>query len=349
MRSITLRELARKARVSPATASRILNGDPSVRQSSRERVLALAKALDYQPNLLAKGLRAGRTHTLALIVDNVANPFFADVTLGIEDRVHECGYSLFLCNTNQDSKRALDYLDALSARGVDGVIYASTLDVEQVAARLDRLRREGVRLVLLGNLGRRLHTLEVPSVSVDERTGVALAVRHLVELGHRAIGFVQGRAASVINQERFAGYVGALAEAGCTCRPEWCPEGHYRLGPAQEAVGALLARSPRPTALIAANDLMALGAYRAVRENGLRVPEDLSVVGFDDVDFAQDLSPPLTTVHVDRRVLGDTAARALLAAIDGGGGGEVPRVMLTPRLMVRGSATACRTPAVEVS
>lgn len=339
MGSITLRELARRARVSPATASRTLNGDPTVRQTTRERVLALAKALDYQPNLLAKGLKAGRTHTLALVLDNVYNPFFSELTQGIEDTMHEHGYSLFLCSTNHQSQRALEYLELLSNRGVDGIIYASTVDIERVSARLDRVKREGIQLVLLGNLCSRLGSLDVPGVTVDEKMGAALAARHLLKMGHRDIGFVQGRVGSVVNEERLAGFSQALQEAGCQVRQGWCPEGQYKLGPAKEAVSALLQRQPRPTALVVANDLMAIGVYRAIREHNLSVPQDLSIVGFDDVDFAQDLSPPLTTVRVDRRLLGEMAIRAMLTAIASKGGGEVSHVNLQPQLIIRGSTS----------
>jgi LacI family transcriptional regulator len=335
---ITIIDVAKAASVHPSTVSRVLNGkaDLNLLPETRARVVAAARKLGYRPSLLARSLRLQRTFTLGMLVANITNPLFPGIIKGVDDAGHARGYNLVLCNTEDKSEREATYLRVLGERHVDGVLIASSFTAE---ATLAGLRRQRFPFVLV-NRGTRRDDL---SVQPDNRGGMAQAVRHLVELGHRRIGVLAGPQTTTTGQERLDGARAALR----THRIRLFEEQIAVAEGFQEADGyragrRLLRANEPPTALLCANDLIALGALRAARELELDVPTDLSIVGFNDIPHADLLDPPLTTVHVPQYAMGVRAATLLIAAIENEPI-ERRRDILETHLVVRGStATAAR-------
>lgn len=331
--SATIRDVAKKARVSVTTVSRVLNGSPAVRPQTKEWVLRVIKELGYSPNLLARSLKNRTSHTIGLVVDNIANPFFAEMAKGIEDLAGSKGYSLFLCNTDQSFRRGLDHLTVLENRGVDGIIYASiALDTEGVLQdRIRALQKNGVAAVL----GRRVPGLESNAILTDDEEGAYQAVTHLIRLGHRRIAYVGGPD-TLPNRERKKGYERACREHGLAIDPGLMVTSNFRVEGGLEATKALLSTPDRPTAVFMGNDLMAIGAVQAAKQAGLRVPQDLAIVGFDDISLASHLDPPLTTVRMPKYELGRQAMAKLLQIMAGESPGE--EVILPTELVVRRSS-----------
>ena len=336
LKTVTLSQLARKARVSISTASRVMNGDLAVQESTRDRVLKAAQTLNYSPNLLAKSLRAGKSFTIGLVIDNISNPFFAEITNGIEHVAQQNGYNLFLCNSHLDDKKTMQYLDILLGRGVDGVIFSGLgTDVASLAMRIDRLRREEIFTVLVSS---RWPIDRCSSITVDHSKASRLAVDYLVSLGHTQLGFMHGRKNTVVNEERFAGFQQGLLEAGLTPQLRWCSEGGFDYDQAKQAMRNLVRAGDLPTGLVVANDLMALGVLEVAREVNLSIPEDLSVIGCDDIAFAAQSYPALTTVRLPQYQLGEAAMQELLRLFSSKGEEGYQHVVMDVRLIKRGSA-----------
>ena len=331
--SATIQDVAKKARVSVTTVSRVLNESPAVRPGTRESVLRAIKELGYSPNLLARSLKNRTSHTVGLVVDNIANPFFAEIAKGIEDLASSRGYSLFLCNTDQSFSRGLNHLAVLQKRGVDGIIYSSVgLDAEGVLpARIQALHKDGVATVLIGQ---RAAGLPSNVVLTDDEQGAYQAVTHLIGLGHRRIAYVGGPD-TYVNRLRHAGYERACRDHGLAIDPALAVRSNFRVEGGQAATKDLLHDPVRPTAVFLANDLMAIGALQAARQAGLRVPQDLAVVGFDDISLASYLDPPLTTVRLPKYELGQQAMAKLLQIMAGESPGR--EVILPTELVVRRS------------
>ena len=294
------------------------------------------KDLGYSPNLLARSLKNRTSHTIGLVVDNIANPFFAEIAKGIEDLAGTRGYSLFLCNTDQSFSRGLHHLAVLQKRGVDGIIYASIgLDAEGVLpARVQALQKDGVATVLIGQ---QATGLQSNAVLTDDEEGACQAVTHLIESGHRRIAYVGGPD-TYINRLRKKGFARACREHGLAIDPTLIVASNFRVEGGVAATKALLLAPARPTALFLANDLMAIGAVQAIKEAGLRVPQDLAVVGFDDISLASYLDPPLTTVRMPKYELGRQAMVKLLQIMTGESPGR--EVILPTELVVRHSTRA---------
>lgn len=333
---VTMSDVAREAGVSMMTVSRVVNDKGDVSAATRERVLEVIDRLGYRPSSIARGLATRRTGTLGLVVPDVANPFFAEVARGVEQVAYAEGYNVFLCNTDEDPARELDVLGSLEEKRVDGIVICSS-----------RLAPEDLHMVVASHpavvlVNRRPDAgvgANVAAVLVDDVIGGRLATAHLLETGHRAIGFVAGPPGSHSGKGRLAGYAAALAQAGVACNHGWteasAPDAEGGLVAAQR----LLSRHPELTALICYNDLVAVGALGACRELGLRVPEDQAVVGFDDIPLAALVTPPLTTCRVPRVELGLKAVELLFRQIRGE---EVDdrEIVLEPELVVRVSAPA---------
>jgi LacI family transcriptional regulator len=331
--AVTIRDVARVAKVHPGTVSRALNEDTRalVNPDTADRVIAAAAELGYRPNRIARGLKTSRSHTIGVLIPDITNPLFPPILRGIEDRLDEAGYTLLIVNTDNDSKRERVYLEAMRARQVDGFISAT--------ARLDRellleLAEAGTPLVLVN---RSLEDGSVPAVTVDDREGIALAVEHVVALGHQRIGHVAGPQNLSTGHRRHLGFVEAMRDAGLEVPPE-----HVRFGAffteeeGARACDELLDAAPGLTAIVAGNDLMAIGCYDALEQRRLTCPDDISIVGFNDMPFVDRLRPPLTSVRVPQREIGKVAADLLLEQL-AGGDEPATEILLEPTLMVRGS------------
>jgi LacI family transcriptional regulator len=331
--AITIRDVARVAKVHPGTVSRALNEDTRalVNPETAERVMQVAEELGYRPNRIARGLKTSRSHTIGVLIPDITNPLFPPILRGIEDRLDQEGYTSLIVNTDNDAGRERIYLEAMRARQVDGFISATArLDREL----LDELVEAGTPLVLVN---RSLEDASVPAVTVNDRQGIALAVEHVAALGHKRIGHVGGPQNLSTGHRRHLGFVTAMRAAGLRA-----PVRQIRFG-AQftEEEGAhacheLLDASPDVTAIVAANDLMAIGCYDTLEQRGLRCPDDLSILGFNDMPFVGRLRPPLTSVRVPQREIGKVAADLLLEQLGGEDRGPT-EILLEPTLMVRGS------------
>lgn len=315
----TIKDVAARAGISYTTVSHVVNGTRPVSEQVRRKVEAAIAELGYVPSGVARSLRARATGTLGLLVPNASNPYFAELARGIEDHAERNGYSVILCNSDDDIDKQLRYLRVLLERRIDGLIVATVASDAAFAQALANLQ---VPLVLVD---RSLEGVNADQLRVDHEQGAYLATRHLLELGHRRIVCIGGPASTQVAQLRAAGYQRALDEAGVAAQavvdcPFTSPAGHA-------AAQVLLAAEPRPTAIFAGNDMIALGVLRAAAEHQLQVPRQLSVVGFDDIEVSRYLHPALTTVGQCIGTLGEQVAARLLERI------RTPDLAVTQRLI----------------
>ena len=348
---VTLKELGARAHVHPSTVSRVANNDPSLRIAppTRQRIEALLRETEYQPNGVARGLKLRQTLVLAVVIPDITNPFFAALFRGVEDAASPRGYNVLLCNTDGSPARQRSHLQSLHARRVDGVIMASSF-LKDPTVRW--LRHQGVPYVLVNRFSDESHDAFVGS---DDLVGGRLATEHLVELGHRRIGHLAGKLTVSTGVMRRRGYLVALADRGIAADPRLVVESGYTEEGGARAAERLLALPDRPTGIFAVTDMTAVGAFGVARRMGLRIPEDVAIVGYNDIPLATRIVPALTTVHVPIHDFGAVAARLLLEQIETGAPSR-QRVVFNPQLVVRGStvsgadnpATAQLTPAFAI-
>lgn len=325
-----LADVAEAAGVSISTVSRVLNRRPGVHEETRQRVLSALAEQRYTP----RGLGVlHSTGVIGLLLPELTNPVFPAFAEALECRAAELGYATVLCNTRAASRREEEQVRVLLARGVAGMVFVSPESTDALAphGHYRRLREDGVRMVFV-NGG--MPTLDVPDVCVDEQVAGYLAARHLVELGHRRIGFVCGPARSVPARLKRAGWQAALEEAGLPADPDLVAHAEYGAAGGAVAAGQLL--DAAATGLICASDMMAFGALAEARRRGLTVPRDVSVVGFDDTPMAPYAGPPLTTLAQPIAEMAQAAVDGLVAELDGADGFAHSRVF-RPSLVVRES------------
>jgi LacI family transcriptional regulator len=324
--------VAREAGVSLMTVSRVINSKEGVSQATRERVQDVIERLGYRPSDIARGLVTKHTGTLGLVMPDVANPFFAEVARGAERIAYDAGYNVFLCNTGEDTQRELEVLQSLEEKRVDGIVVCSSR-LEESA--LEEAVASYLAAVLVN---RRLECDDVGIVVIDDRAGGQMTTNHLLQAGHRAIGFLAGPAASHSGRRRGEGYRIALTAAGVDLNPDWIRHCPPMVEGGREAARDFLSAHPELTALFCYNDLVAIGALQACADLGLAVPNDVAIVGFDDIPLAALVSPALTTCLVPRYDLGSAAMRLLLDKISGCAEAGCREVVFQPKLVVRASA-----------
>lgn len=326
-RSVTTHDVAARAGVSQATVSLVLSGNRRARiaATTRDRVERAARDLGYRPNLVARALVRGRSYALGVVVPELSNPFFMDVVAGAQRVASEAGYALLICDARDATPDR--HIEALRARRIDGVI------VDGLAAEaLPPDALTGLEVVLVEEVSTRW-----PSVASDALAAGRLAGEHLLGLGHRDLGFIGPATDLRVFRLRERGFVAALREAGHLIPSSWLRRATATVAGGQRAMKALLAAKPRPSAVFCANDLAALGALKACLTARVRVPEDISIVGCDDVELARVVTPELTTIAVPARELGARAARLMLRRLDEGGDGVKPGRLLPVRLVARGT------------
>lgn len=335
----TIKDVARRARVSPSTISNYFNGRADrMRPETRTRIQQAVDQLGYHPNRAARQLRTGRSHVLGLVVPSVSNPFWGSFAQAFETVAMTNGYQVLLCNAERDAERERRYVAELLKDSASGVVLCSSL------LNIDHLRplmELGLKLVALDRSGQHSDPKGLVSVSVDNVVGARLAGEHLLSLGHRRLGFVSGPLATVTRRERLDGFLQAVSAAGLpsTSVRTWTSDNLSEVdaaGLGRSAAASLLAEADAPTAIFANNDITALGVCQAVRDAGLQVGADVSVVGFDDINLAALVFPALTTVRQPIDDLAQAAFTQLLAQINGNGG-VGGSVRLRPELVVRGS------------
>lgn len=336
----TLKEVAERAGVHPGTASRALNPQTQglVSEATVRRVQAAAKALSYRPNSMARGLKTNRTTMVGIVVPDLSNPLFPPIVRGAEEVLSRAGYTCLIADTDNDPAREAESFETLRARHVDGLIVASAVR-DDPAVR--EVAEQGLPIVLIN---RRTDRARVPAVMGDDWAGIEQSVRHLVGLGHRAIGHLPGPSTLSTGLERARAFRHAVAEFGADDDPQLLEECRtYSVDEGARAARVLLDRAgARMTAVVAGNDQIAVGVLDVLRERGMRCPEDLSLVGYNDMPFMDKLSPALTTVHVPHGEIGAEAARILVRWLSGEGTRPSSTTTLPVDLVVRGSTAPPR-------
>lgn len=331
-----IKDVARRAGVSVGTVSNVINRPEAVSPETRARVLAAIEELGYVRSESARQLRAGRSRTVALLVLDMGNPFFVDVARGAERAARDAGLGVMVCNSDQSPSEEAEYLGLFAEQRVYGVLVTPA---DPTGRNLEAFRHHGIPYVLVDRVA---SGADVCAVSVDDVRGGALAVGHLLSRGHRSVAYVSGPGDLHQIRDRREGALSALADAGLP--PEALDEipcDRLDVAAGRDAGARLLGLAPRPTAVFCANDLLALGVLQALYAAGVRVPHDIALVGYDDIEFAAAAAVPLTSVRRPAAVMGRMAAELLLEEADDADGTHEHRsVVLRPELVVRASSTA---------
>jgi LacI family transcriptional regulator len=293
VRKATITDVARVAKVSIQTVSAVVNRKPGISEPTRERVLQAIEQLQYRPNGIASSLRAQKSHTIGVVIPTITNPFFPEFVRGAEDAASGKGYSIFLCNADEDTEKEIQYLRLLQRHRVAGILISYVSGPAFSEPVLTELASHHLPIACLGTAqpGR-----GIVSLRVSESEITRVATQHLLELGHRRISFITPPPSKYIAQMRIDGYKRALIDAGLPIRPEYLVDGGFDLRDGLRGAEKLLSLRHPPTAVVAANDLVAIGVISTLKKHGRRVPADLSIVGIDDIQMASLLDPPLTTI-----------------------------------------------------
>lgn len=327
----TIRDVATAAGLALSTVSNALSNQRYVSEETRRKVLEAAEKVGYRVSYVARSLRTQRTFSLGILVGDIANPFFPELVRGAEDVASAEGYNLILCNTDYREEKQKAYIQILRDQQVDGLIVASQI---QQSKEVVGLVEENVPLVMINQ---RYPDIDVDYVGVDNIAGMGEACRYLWQLGHRKIGFIRGREGSTAAQDRFEGFMQAMNALGGGYDERLVQPGDWSYASGATAARRMLAMVNRPTAIIGGNDLMALGAIEALQEFGLRVPQDISIVGIDDIFVSAMPWASLTTLRHPKWTVGATAARLLISRISDPGG-KANRVVIPPEFVVRGTS-----------
>jgi LacI family transcriptional regulator len=307
----TLADIAKAANVSMMTVSRVINNKPGVTNETREHILDLIKEMEYQPNAIARSLVTNKTKTIGLVVPDITNPFFAQIARGVEDAAYEHEYTILLINTNEELEREMNALDSLWQKDIDGIILCSSrLPEPKLIAQIQRFPAT----VLLNR-----EVLDpqpnLVSINVNDQRGVQRAIQHFVEIGRKKIAFLGGPNTSFSSQRRLEGYRTALRTAQIAYDENLIVYNQPNIDGGYKATTALLSKKTKVDAIFAFNDLMAIGAIQACQKGGHRVPEDIAVIGVDDIPLSSIFHPRLTTLHVNLQQTGRLATRTLLDII----------------------------------
>ena len=301
----TMKQVAEKARVSTTTVSHVINNTRVVSEDARERVLSVIQELRYIPSAVARSLKNDRTHTLGMMIPNNSNPYFAEIIQGIEDASFQLGYNIILCNSYDDPKKQAAYIRVLMEKRIDGLILVSSGSDEELT---QLLADEAIPKVLVD---REVSGVAADFIEADHEQGGYDATKYLLQLGHRRIACVAGPDTLLTSGGRVDGYRKALAEAGIGFRRDYLIHSDFTSHGGFNAFQQLLALPEKPTAIFASNDLMAIGGICAANEAGVRIPQDLSVIGYDDIALASFSTPPLTTIAQPKHAIGEMTAQIL--------------------------------------
>jgi LacI family transcriptional regulator len=331
----TIKDVAKKAGVAPITVSRAINDSGYVSDDIRRRVEVAIEDLGYVPNRVARSLRSKQTHTLALVLTDITNPFWTTVARGVEDAAREDGFSVILCNTDESEVKENHYVRVLLQKQVDGFLL---VPAHSASRSVTLIQKQQVPLVVMD----RTVPAPVDIVRSDSEGGAYQLTRHLLDLGHRRIAMLSGPPEVSTAQDRVAGYHRALTEAQVPDVDRTVVYGAFTQIGGYGMAQALLASSPRPTAFFAANNFIAIGAFRALREVDLHVPEDVSLVAFDDIPPAFTMEPFLTVAAQRAYEMGQTAMRLLLRHLGGAASPSHQEILLPADLIVRRSSQKVR-------
>jgi LacI family transcriptional regulator len=331
---VTIKDIAREVGVSASTVSRALSNSSLINDQTRQKIKEAAARLGYERNELARGLVMGASGAIGLVVADITNPFFSDIAQGVGEVAHRFGYGVMLCNTSGNVDRESSYVRLLRRKRADGLIITSATIDDPL---LEDLAQTSTPFILVSRLCR---NIESSYVVGDDRKGARLALEHLIELGHTRIGFIGGPHDIQSSQDRMSTYRSILREHELAEREEWMCFTDFTQPAGRRAGRRILSLSDRPSAIFAANDVIALGVLQAAEESGLTVPHDLSLVGYDDITYASLPRIQLTTVAQPAVEMGQIAGEWLLSAINGRDNGPL-HCVLAPHLVVRSSTAAC--------
>jgi LacI family transcriptional regulator len=327
----TIKEIAKIANVSPMTVSRAVNNSHKVREATREKILKIANRLGYRPNRIARSLVSKKSNLISLVVANISNPFFAEISRGIEDKAREHGYNVIFSSTDDDSKNLESCVRIMREMGVDGFIIAAVSLNEPI---VDELVDQDFPVVLVN---RRVKKNNVNYVVVDNQKGAHLAVEHLINNGYKKIAIITGKSSVSTGKERFRGYRNVLAAHGLKFKKEYSSQGPFTKEHGKKAARKMLTLKNRPEAIFAASDHIALGVMDAAGELGLKIPQDLAIVGFDDTNFSANSYIRLTTVSQRKYEMGERGVQTLIDLIESQQSDYINKIVLEPRLIIRES------------
>lgn len=327
----TMKDIARLAGVSTSTVSHVINKTRFVSDEIAERVNRAAQELNYAPSALARSLKMNRTKTIGMLVTTSTNPFFGEVVKGVERSCYHQGYNLILCNTEGDPERMHASINTLLQKRVDGVILMCPTLIGQ---RIDMFERYPDIPVVVMDWGPMLFAAD--KIQDNSFQGGYMATRHLIECGHKQIGCITGPLIGQQAQQRYEGYKRAVLEAGLIINPDWIVESDFECEGGYAAFNTMQKRGPLPSAIFVSNDMMAMGVINAASEHGVMIPQDVSLIGYDDIHIAKFMTPPLTTIHQPKYRLGKAAVETLLDKL--AHQDRTPKaVQLEPELVVRSS------------
>lgn len=306
----TIKDVAKHASVSTTTVSHVINRTRFVSETTQKRVWKAVEELNYAPSAVARSLKCNTTNTIGMLVTQSFNPFFAEVIHGVENYCYKQGYTLFMCNTEGDLEKQKHYLRMLAEKRVDGLLVICSDLSDELLGLLKK--NTNLPMVIMDWGPETPHSDRIIDNSEE---GGYLAAKHLIENGHTHIGCLTGQLDKLTCKERLNGFYRALSEHNITPNPEWIIEGDFEASTASQNTEQLLKAKTLPTALFCFNDIVALAAISKLQQSGLRVPEDISIIGYDNIELAAFFSPPLTTIHQPKRRVGKTAVEILLERI----------------------------------
>ncbi len=326
----TIKDVAELAEVHPSTVSRVINGNPRISEKTKNRVLLIIKKLGYTPNAIARGLKTKRTHTLGMLIPDITNPFFAEIARGVEDAANKNSFNVILCNTDDKLKKERTYLDILKEKRVDGLILGTAHTKDDSILKLEK---NNFPYILVS---RNIEELDKNCIIIDDVVGGIMATEYLIRLGHRRIAHITGPLKVRAAIDRVDGYKNALKKYHIEYKEELIEEGDFRIKSGYQAMKKFLDLPEPPTAIFAANDLLALGAMQAIQKMKFHIPEDFSIIGFDDIRVSSFVYPPLTTIRQPMLEMGILAVKMLLKIIEEGEFNQ-RRIILQPKLIIRES------------
>jgi len=334
MEKVTIKDIARLAKVSHTTVSRALNNKTRIKAETKERILSIAKQLNYRPNLLAKSLIEKRTKTLGLVITNIENPFYNELAHSIESTARSMGYNIIFCCSHSDISIERHHIEMLRSKGVDGIIFTSAhIEDPNIIA----LAHESFPIILVNR--RTYNPLvkeKIDYVGIDNILGGFMAVEHLIKIGHRRIGIIGGSNESSVGHERVEGGKRALKAYGIEEKEDYFLDGDFLRESGYKGAKKFMSMLEPPTAIFATNDYMALGAMHSILEEGLRIPEDIALIGFNNIEFSSLRGIELTTIGQKKYEMGFLAVKLLIENIERRNLSSSPReILLKPELIIR--------------
>ncbi len=326
----TIKDVANLAGVHPSTVSRVINDDSRISEKTKNKVLLIIKKLGYTPNAIARGLKTKRTHTLGMLIPDITNPFFAEIARGVEDAANKNNFNVILCNTDDKLKKERTYLEILRGKRVDGLILGTAHIRDKSILELEKKKFPYILL------SRNIEGLDKNCVIVDDVVGGIIVTEYLIKLGHRRIAHITGPPTVRAANNRLEGYKFALEKHQIEYHEELVEEGDFRIKGGYQAMKKFLELPEPPTAIFAANDLLALGAMQAIQKKKYNIPEDFCIIGFDDIRLASFVYPPLTTIRQPMLEMGALAVKMLLKIIEEGEFNQ-RKIVLKPKLIIRES------------